>query len=111
MVGATDAERLACATQRDRVIVTHNRRHFQREHNESLRQHQPRGGIIILPQRGTFERLELRAAMTLDRITIESVPCQSRLFLWNDLQLRLAHGLQLAGYTAGEIKQALGQSP
>jgi len=64
-----------------------------------------------LPQRCTFDRLELRAAMMLDWITTESAEYQSRLFLWNDLQLQLTHGLQLAGYTASEVKQVLGQSP
>ncbi len=49
--------------------------------------------------------------MMLDWITTESAEYQSRLFLWNDLQLQLTHGLQLAGYTASEVKQVLGQSP
>jgi hypothetical protein len=110
MVGASDPEQLVYATQHDWVILTHNRRHFQREHNESLRQQRPHSGIIVLPQRGPFERLVLRAAMMLDWISSEAVPYQSRLFLWNDLQLRLTHGLQLPGYMASEIKQALGQS-
>jgi hypothetical protein len=111
MVGASDEEQLAYATQHDWVILTHNRRHFQREHHEYVRQHRPHSGIIILPQRCTFDRLELRAAMMLDWITTESAEYQSRLFLWNDLQLQLTHGLQLAGYTASEVKQVLGQSP
>src|SRR4051812_783567 len=79
--------------------------------HEYVRQNRPHGGIIILPQRGTFERLELRAAMMLDWIASESASYQSRLFLWNDLQLQLTHGLQLAGYTASQIKEVLGQSP
>lgn len=111
MVGASDPEQLAFATQHDWVILTHNRRHFQREHNEYVRQQRQHTGIMILPQRGTFERLELRAAMMLDWISGESAPFQSRLILWNDLQLRLTRGLQLPGYTASEIKQALGQNP
>src|SRR3954462_12169382 len=82
IVGATDPEQLAYATQLGWAILTHNRRHFPHEHHEYVRQNRPHGGIIILPQRGTFERLELRAAMMLDWIASESASYQSRLFAY-----------------------------
>jgi hypothetical protein len=110
MVGASDARQLAYATQQDWVILTHNRRHFQREHQEYARLRRPHSGIIILPQRSTLARLELRAAMMLDWLEAHQPEYRSRLFLWNELQLQFTQGLQLAGYTADDLREVLGHS-
>ncbi len=111
MVGATDEQQLAFATQNGWAILTRNRRHFQRQHQTYLQQRRPHAGILILPQRGTLDRLELRAVMMLDWIATYSLQHHSALLMWSSLQFLPTRGLQLAGYTSEEIQQALGQLP
>jgi hypothetical protein len=110
-VGATDAQQLAFAVQHGWIILTHNRRHFQREHHNYLRLGRSHSGILVLPQRGSLERLEIRAAMMLDWLRAHQIQYQSALYIWNDLQVQLTQGLQLPGYTAQELRRALGQEP
>jgi hypothetical protein len=111
MIGATDSQHLAFANQHQWAILTHNRRHFQREHQTYLRLGLPHSGILILPQRGGLDRLELRAVMMLDWISTYALEIRSSLFTWTDLQLRLTQGLRLPRDSPADVREALGQRP
>lgn len=106
--GATDDVVLARATELGCVLVTHNVGHFRRWHAAFMREGRNHGGIIGLPQTRPFSRLELRAAMMLDWLGIQSYT--SRLFEWGRLQQLLERGFRLPGYSEDEVREALGRS-
>ena len=104
-----DDAQLAYATSIDRVILTYNRLDFRRLHAGYLRIGREHGGIVIIPQSPPAHRRQLRAALMLDWLgTLEEH--RSRLFQWNDLQLRLLGGLRLDGYSEDAINEAVGHA-
>jgi hypothetical protein len=105
--GLPDEVVLEQAAQRDRVLITHNERHFRREHRRRLEQGRGHGGIACISQVGPIERLTVRAAMMLD--WIGSQDRRSQFFIWGRLQQQLERGLRLPGYTEDEVRFALGR--
>ncbi|MGH2354561.1 MAG: DUF5615 family PIN-like protein [Chloroflexota bacterium] len=83
----SDDEQLRFAAGQGWIILTHNRAHFRRWHARFLATGEVHSGIIGLPQRQHFSRLELRAAMMLRWIADQDH--RSRSFNWNDLQQEL----------------------
>jgi hypothetical protein len=106
--GASDDVVLDYATQRDWVLITHNERHFRREHRRRLEQGRGHGGIICLSQLGPIERLTVRAAMMLD--WVGSQDRSSRFFVWGHLQQQLERGFRLPDYGEDEVGEALGRT-
>jgi hypothetical protein len=103
--GRPDDELLAYAAQRDLVLITHNERHFRREHRQMLEAGGSHGGIVCLPQTGPSERLTLRAAMMLEWLgTQES---RSGFFVWGRLQQEIERGLRLPGFDEADLEYAL----
>lgn len=105
--GAHDDVQLLHATKLGCVLLSHNRRHFVRQHAAFVRRGRPHGGVILIPQDTVVERLVVRAAMMIDWLGSGAV-YQSRLHQWNELQQQLIHGLRLPGYTEAEVRLALG---
>ena len=109
MLGVTDEAQLVHATQRGFVILSHNRRDFQRWHAILRQRAQSHGGILLVPN-GSEPQLEVRTAMLLDWIA--TLPdYRSQLFRWHDLQYWLTQGHRLPGYSEAEVRLALGQQP
>jgi hypothetical protein len=106
--GTGDEEQLTFATTRGSVIISHNRRHFQRLHVAALRDHQAHGGIVILPESRQLTRLIIRAAMMLDWLGAQG-DYRSRYFTWGNLQYLLTQGYRLSGYSDAEVRLALAQ--
>ncbi len=108
LLGADDDQQLAFAVRRGWVLISHNKRHFQRLHAAYLHQGRTHSGIVILPQTPPLARQELRAAMMLDWLSLLPTPPAS-LYVWNDVQLWLAHGGALSGYSDDDLRLILGR--
>ncbi len=91
------------------VLVTHNRWHFRRLHEQFERAERIHGGIALLPQDTHVDRLILRLALMLDWIG-EQDATQSKLWQWNDCQQALIRGLRPPGYSASDVMLAIGQA-
>jgi hypothetical protein len=104
-----DDAQLAYATHVDRVILTYNRLDFRRLHASQMRTGREHSGIVIIPQAPPVHRRQLRAALMIDWLGMLD-EYRSRLFQWNDLQLRLLGGLRLDGYSEDAINEAVGHS-
>ena len=105
--GLPDSAILDHAARLDRVLVTHNERHFRQEHRRRLEQGKAHAGIACLSQLGPIERLTVRAAMLLDWIGTQDR--HSRFFIWGTLQQQLEQGLRLPGYAEPDVRYALGR--
>src|SRR6266508_5086478 len=78
---ASDEEQLLRATELGCVLISHNRWHFRRLHEEFIRAGKAHSGIVLLPQDTNTERLGLRIALRLDWIGTQADHA-SRLHLW-----------------------------
>jgi hypothetical protein len=107
MQGTVDEGQLQYAASRDLVLLSHNRRDFQRLHRRYVERGMEHGGILIVPV-GDAERVTVRAAMLLDWLMITGGR-RSRLATWGHLQFQLTQGLRMAGYTDADHRLALGQ--
>ena len=67
MLGKTDEEQLIFATDRNRVIVTHNRRHFEVLHARFVERQLEHSGILISGQREIYE-VARRVALVLHAV-------------------------------------------
>jgi hypothetical protein len=106
---ATDDEVvLDHAARRGWLLITHNERHFRRQHHRRLQQGGSHGGIVCVSQLGPIERLTVRVAMMLDWVGDQEH--RSRFFVWGKLQRLLEQGLRLPGYTEHEVHLALGRA-
>src|SRR5574341_2570337 len=65
-LGVADAAQLAVAAQAGRVLLTHNRVHFERLHREWLESGRPHAGIIIARRRAAGE-IAVRVGRLLNR--------------------------------------------
>jgi hypothetical protein len=95
------------AARRGWLLLTHNERHFRTEHHHRLEQGGQHAGIICVPQRGSLERLALRAAMMLDWVGGQQH--RSRLFIWGELQREMERGFVPPGYGDEDARRALGR--
>ena len=84
MLGATDDEHFRFAARQGLVILTHDRRCFQRLHRAAQGQGGGHPGIIVLPV-CPLDRLEVRAALMLDWHGLQ-LQHGSTLQIWNDVQ-------------------------
>jgi predicted nuclease of predicted toxin-antitoxin system len=103
-----DEQQLAHATAQDWLLLTYNRKDFERLHRAYQRSGRPHSGIMVLQQRPSLSIQEIRAAMMLDWITTLPVR-HSRLFTWAQLQHLLDQGYRVAGYSDTEIDLAYGR--
>jgi hypothetical protein len=108
LTGLDDEHQLAHATAEDRLLLTHNEKHFRQLHYAVLAAGQAQGGIALLTQRPPLELLTGRAAVLLDWIGTLGRQ-HSRLFKWGHLQQLLEEGYRLPGYTEAEIRLILGR--
>ena len=108
MTGVSDEEQLRHATRHDWLIVSTDTGDFQRLHAFSQRDEIAHGGILLLPT-GLLDRMEIRAALSIDWIA--TLPDhRSMLFRWNDFQQRLIRGERIPGadYCEEDVRRALG---
>lgn len=107
--GFDDRSQRLFATQQNRIIVTHNQRHFQRLHELFVAAQRPHSGIMLVPN-GVLALVNLRVSLLITWIeSWESV--ENRLIRWHDLQGELICGLRLDGFTEVEVRQALAIDP
>lgn len=105
--GLDDERQLAHAGALGSVLLTYNRRDFERLHRTYERLRRTHSGIVVLQQKPPLHVQEIRAAMMLDWIA--TLPDhQSQLFKWSQLQRLLDHGARLAGYTDADVHLACG---
>ena len=71
-LGKTDVEQLEIATSLGRCIITHNRVDFERLHLKFIESNQPHCGIIIVPQKNSYEVAQ-RVGILVSALTIESI--------------------------------------
>ena len=102
--GLDDAEQLAFAARRGWVLVTHNGKHFAQLHQKG-RQH---AGIIVLPERPPFERLLIRAAMTIEWISTQDY--HGKLFRRGQLQELIEEGYSPPGSSVEDLRIAVGRA-
>ena len=107
LLGADDARQLGFAAERGLLILSHNKRHFQRWHARFREQGRSHAGILLVPS-GSLEVLELRCAMSLAWIATQQ-DCRDTLFLWGELQRELAGGRRLAGFEEADVRLVLGR--
>jgi hypothetical protein len=105
--GPADDVVLDYAAQRGWVLITHNERHFRREHRRRLERGGRHGGIVCVSQLGPIERLTVRAAMMLDWVGAQDE--RSQVFVWGRLQQQLERGLRLPAYSEDDVRYALGR--
>jgi hypothetical protein len=70
MLGQDDPSQLAQAVSLERCIVTHNRVHFERLHNEYLMSDQKHFGIVVASRRSPYEVAQ-RLAVLLNTLTAD----------------------------------------
>jgi hypothetical protein len=106
--GADDEVILEYAASRGWVLISHNERHYRREHRRRLDRGATHGGIVCISQLGPIERLTIRAAMMLE--WVGSQPDRAHLFTWGQLQQRLERDLTLPGFSPAEVLYAMGRT-
>jgi hypothetical protein len=70
MLRKTDEEQLVFATAQARVVVTHNRRHFEELHSRFIGRQLEHSGIVIAVRRDIYE-MARRLALLLHAISID----------------------------------------
>ena len=65
MLRKTDKEQLVFGTKQGRVVVTHNRRHFEELHSDFVKQQSEHSGIVIAARRDLYE-IARRVALLLN---------------------------------------------
>jgi hypothetical protein len=108
-LGFDDESQLVFATRHNRVILTHNQRHFQRLHVRFLAANRRHAGIMLIPN-GSRGLVDLRAAMLATWLD-DPGGADSRLVRWHDLQGELIRGLRVDGFGESEVRQALAIDP
>jgi hypothetical protein len=101
--GLTDEEQLDYAAVRGWIFLTHNGKHFRPLHQRR----QLPSGVIVLPERPPFNRLEIRAAMML--VWLTTLDSRSGLFKWGQLQELLEQGYCPPGFGAADVQLVLGR--
>ena len=108
MIQVDDATQLAFAAARGWMILTHNGRHFRALHRSWLDNGLEHSGIIVLPERPPFERLVIRAAITLS--WIRTLPhLRDGFFVWGEVQEQLEGGVRWGDFTDEAVRLALGR--
>lgn len=108
-LGLTDEEQAGFAARRGYVLVSHNRRDFERV-TDALEQRGTTLAVLLLPQDINRHRLTLRTAMLLDWRSTLPEP-QPPVLVWNDLQQELLRGLRLTEYSEDDVRLVLGWKP
>ena len=75
MLGRSDEEQLVFATNNRRIIVTHNRRHFEELHTIFVGRQLEHAGILVAGQRDVYEMAK-RVALLLRAVPIEDFRSQ-----------------------------------
>lgn len=103
-----EAQQLAYAAAHDWLLLTYNRKDFERLHRAWQGSQRSHAGIIVLQQRPALAIQEIRAAMILDWIA--TLPRRhDQLFTWAQLQRLLNQGDRIPGYSEVEIDLACGR--
>lgn len=105
-IGDTDTAQLDFATSRGWVLISHNEIDFRRLSHDYRQRNLAHGGIIILPDRATFDRMTIRLAMMLDWLGTMA-DHHSGYFKWGHLQELLEQGYRLPEYVEDELRLAL----
>ena len=77
MIGRSDAQQLAYATERDMAIVTHNRVHFETLAKQYLDEAKAHTGIIIAVRRTPFE-IARRLLVVMNNVAADEMANQVR---------------------------------
>jgi hypothetical protein len=109
--GLDDPEQLEYAVLRGWILLSHNKKHFQRCHQDWLQAGRLHHGILVVPHKGRSSLVELRIAMLLTWVQHHGSPLTGQLRLWHDLHELLLRGLSLPGFTPLEVQTALGRVP
>lgn len=104
-LGHDDEAQLLFATRLNRMIVSHNQKHFLRLHARFLREGRSHAGMLLLSN-GPLALVELRVAMLVAWIDFRPEP-GLLLVRWHDLQRQLTLGSGLVGFGNREVRQAL----
>ncbi len=75
MLRKNDEEQLIFATAHTRVVVTHNRRHFEELHLRFIERQLEHSGIVVAVRRDIYETAR-RLALLLHAISIDFFRCQ-----------------------------------
>jgi hypothetical protein len=117
--GAPDVHQVARVVQMGGVLISHNRtdrarfRRYieaQRRSPRSLPADPAASCVLLLPHDPSEGRLLMRTAMLLDWYVSLPLPKPATLG-WNDAQQAMIGGWQAAGYSANDVRVALGQVP
>ena len=76
-LGASDKEQLEYAVRKEKVLLTHNRIHFEKLHKEYLRENKEHYGIIIATRQNEYITLK-RLLKILDNISADEMKNQLR---------------------------------
>ncbi|MDJ0597358.1 MAG: DUF5615 family PIN-like protein [Crocosphaera sp.] len=71
-LGKTDSEQLKIATSLGRCLVTHNRVDFERLHIQYLNENKQHSGIIIVPQKNSYE-IARRIGILVSSLTVQEI--------------------------------------
>ena len=108
MLGATDERQLQYAADRSLVLLSYNRRHFIRLHEEYRRSGRAHAGIALV-RPAPVSALGPRAAMLVDWLaTLDDR--HSQLVRWPRLQELLVAGFRLSEYSEDDVRVALGRA-
>ncbi len=77
MLGASDKEQLEYAVREEKDFLTHNRLHFEKLHEEYLRENKEHYGIIIATRQNEYITLK-RLLKILDNINADEMKNQLR---------------------------------
>ncbi len=77
MLGASDKEQLEYAIRKEKVLLTHNRLHFEKLHKGYLKENKNHYGIIIATRQNEYISLK-RLLKILDNISADEMKNQLR---------------------------------
>ncbi len=77
MLGASDKEQLEYVVREEKVFLTHNRLHFEKLHEEYLRENKEHYGIIIATRQNEYIILK-RLLKIIDNISADEMKNQLR---------------------------------
>jgi hypothetical protein len=117
--GEPDVDQVARAVRMGGVLISHNRterarfrRYLEAERGRTqpLPVNPATTSVLLLPHDPSEERLRTRTTLLLDWYLTLPLPKPPTL-VWNDAQQALIGGWQPAGYSANDVRVALGQLP
>lgn len=76
-LGVSDKEQLEYAIRKEKVLLTHNRLHFEKLHKEYLRENKEHYGIIITTRHNEYITLK-RLLKILDNVSADEIKNQLR---------------------------------